>query len=96
MVPDLTLFWDFNATTWDTSDKEISVLCRDDKNNTLYENGENIGNMTNGDIPGFPCLVVKNNERWKITSVNTRSGEATYEFISDAFEWEQKGANPAL
>lgn len=59
MVPDLTLFWDFNATTWDTSDKEISVLCRDDKNNTLYENGENIGNMTNGDIPGFPCLVVK-------------------------------------
>ncbi len=90
MVPDLTLFWDFNATTWDTSDKEISVLCRDDKNNTLYENGENIGNMTNGDIPGFPCLVVKNNERMKITSVNTRSGEATYEFISDAFDGSKK------
>lgn len=90
MVPDLTLFWDFNTTTWDTSDKEISVLCRDDKNNTLYENGENIGNMTNGDIPGFPCLVVKNNERMKITSVNTRSGEATYEFISDAFDGSKK------
>ena len=73
MIPDLSLFWDFNAATWDTSDKEVAVLCRDDKNNTLYENGENIGNMTNGDIPGFPCLVVKNNERMKITSVNTRS-----------------------
>lgn len=59
MIPDLSLFWDFNAATWDTSDKEVAVLCRDDKNNTLYENGENIGNMVKGDIPDFPCLVVK-------------------------------------
>ena len=90
MIPDLSLFWDFNAATWDTSDKEVAVLCRDDKNNTLYENGENIGNMVKGDIPDFPCLVVKNNERMKVTSINTRSGEATYEFISDAFDGSKK------
>lgn len=90
MIPDLSLFWDFNATKWNTSDKEIAVLCRDDENNTLYENGENIGNMATGDIPGFPCIVVKNNERMKVANVNTRSGEATYEFISDAFDGSKK------
>ena len=86
LVPDLSLFWDFNAEKWNVDDKEVSVICRDDKDNTLYENGENIGKMTTGDIPDFPCLVVKNNERMKVSSVKTRSGEATYEFLSDAFD----------
>ena len=90
MIPDLSLFWDFNATTWNTNEKEVAVLCRDDVKNTLYENGENIGNMPMGEIPGFPCLVVKNNERMKVSSINTRSGEATYEFVSDAFNGTKK------
>lgn len=90
LVPDLSLFWDFNAEKWNVDDKEVSVICRDDKDNTLYENGENIGKMTTGDIPDFPCLVVKNNERMKVSSVKTRSGEATYEFLSDAFDGSKK------
>ena len=90
LVPDLSLFWDFNAEKWNVDDKEVSVICRDDKDNTLYENGENIGKMTTGDIPDFPCLVVKNNERMKVSSVNTRSGEATYEFLSDAFDGSKR------
>lgn len=90
LVPDLSLFWDFNAEKWNVDDKEVSVICRDDKDNTLYENGENIGKMTTGDIPDFPCLVVKNNERMKVASVKTRSGEATYEFLSDAFDGSKR------
>ena len=90
LVPDLSLFWDFNAEKWNVDDKEVSVICRDDKDNTLYENGENIGKMTTGDIPDFPCLVVKNNERMKVSSVKTRSGEATYEFLSDAFDGSRR------
>lgn len=90
LVPDLSLFWDFNAEKWNVDDKEVSVICRDDKDNTLYEDGENIGKMTTGDIPDFPCLVVKNNERMKVSSVNTRSGEATYEFLSDAFDGSKR------
>ena len=90
LVPDLSLFWDFNAEKWNVDDKEVSVICRDDKGNTLYENGENIGKMTTGDIPDFPCLVVKNNERMKVSSVKTRSGEATYEFLSDAFDGSKR------
>lgn len=90
LVPDLTLFGDFNAKSWDVNNKEIAVICRDDETNTLYENGENIGQMSGGDIPAFPCLVVKNNERLKVSSVNTRSGEATYEFVDDAFDGSKR------
>ena len=95
LIPDLTLFWDFNAEKWDTNDKEIIVLCRDDKSSTMYENGENIGQMEKGNIPGFPCLVVKNNERLNIKTINTRSGEATNEFISDAYDGNKKIDKPA-
>lgn len=90
LVPDLTLFGDFNAKSWDVNNKEIAVICRDDETNTLYENGENIGQMSGGDIPAFPCLVVKNNERLKVSSVNTRSGEVTYEFIDDVFDGSKR------
>ena len=90
LIPDLTLFWDFNAEKWDTNDKEIVVMCRDDENNTMYENGENIGQAKKGDIPGFPCLVIKNNERLRVANVNTRSGEVAYEFTNDAFDGSKK------
>lgn len=92
LVPDLSLFWDFTAKTWNTNNKEVVIICRDDENNTLFEDGENIGNMETGDIPDFPCLVVKNNERVKISNASTRAGETTYEFISDAFDGSKKKA----
>lgn len=90
LIPDLTLFWDFNAEKWDTNNQEIVVMCRDDESDTMYENGENIGQAEKGDIPGFPCLVIKNNERLRVKSAYTRSGEATYEFTSDEFDGSKR------
>lgn len=95
LIPDLTIFWDFNAEKWDVNNKEIVVMCRNDESNSMYENGENIGQMGKEEIPGFPCLVIKNNERLKVKNVNTRSGEATYEFISDAFDGSKTVENPS-
>lgn len=94
LIPDMTLFWDFNAEKWDANNQEIVVMCRDDESDTMYENGENIGQMEKGDIPGFPCLVVKDNERLRVKSANTRSGEATYEFTSDAFDGSKRVERP--
>lgn len=91
LVPDLRLFGDFCAETWNAEDKDIAVVSRDDKNNTLYEDGENIGSLKPDEIPAFPCLVVKNNERMEVSNVNTRSGEATYNFASDAFDGSKRG-----
>ena len=45
LIPDLTLFWDFNAEKWDANNEEIVVICRDDESNTMYENGEDIGQI---------------------------------------------------
>lgn len=86
LIPDLSLFWDFNAQNWDINNPEVAVLCRDDERGTLYEGGENIGSLPKGEIPGFPCLVVKLNERLKVAGTNARSGKVTYEFVSDAFD----------
>lgn len=91
LVPDLTLFWDFNAEKWDTSDNEVAVFCRNDKTNSLYENGENIGQLPVGEIPGFPCLVIKNNERLRISNTATRTIDGIgYEFISDAYDGSKR------
>lgn len=91
LVPDLTLFWEFDASKWDVYDEEVAVLCREDKDNTLYENGEAIGQMETGDIPAFPCLVVKTNERLRVnTSVTRADGGASYEFVDDAFDGSKR------
>lgn len=94
LVPDLTLFWNFNAEKWDANNNEVVVVSRDDKSNTMYQDGENIGQMEKGDIPGFPCLVVKNNARMKVVNANTRSGEATYQFIDEAFDGSKRIEKP--
>lgn len=88
LIPDFSLFWEFSAETWDTWDDEIAVICRDDESNTLYEDGEDIGMMDSGEIPGFPCLIVKNNERLKVCITQTRSGEKnySYEFLHEEFD----------
>ncbi len=93
LIPDLTLFWDFNADMWNPVDNDIVVICRSDENNTMYENGEAVGNIAKGEIPGSPCLVIKDNERMKVVS-QTRSGEITYEFANEAFDGSKREVAP--
>lgn len=88
LVPDLTWIGEFSAANWDIHDNEVVVICRDDDDNTLYENGESIGNLPLNEVPGFPCLVIKNNERLKVSNSTTRAGYAKYEFINDIFNAE--------
>ncbi|MDR2968772.1 MAG: hypothetical protein LBV32_04100 [Tannerellaceae bacterium] len=85
LVPDFTLFWDFDAEKWNIDGDEIAVISRDDDTSTLYEAGEDIGTLSSGEIPGFPCLVVKNNERMVVSNSATRAGNTTYEFAHDAY-----------
>lgn len=85
LVPDLSLFNSFNAENWDVSEKEIAVISKEDKDNTIFEDGEALGSLPLNEIPDFPCLVIKNNERLKISNRATRADGATYEFIADAY-----------
>lgn len=89
LIPDLTFVSDFNADTWDISDNEVPVsYTMKGTGNVLYANGDSVITLKSGEIPGFPVLVVKNNERMKISGQKSRSGELNYEFIDDIFKAE--------
>lgn len=90
LVPDLSIFTGFNAGNWDINDKSIAVIAKLDDDNTIFEDGEPIGILPTTDIPGFPCLVVKNNERMKIVNQSTRTTGIEYEFIADAYNGSKK------
>lgn len=88
LVPDLSLFCDFNPHSWDVTDEEIAIISRDDNDNILYVNGNDNTKLPLNEVPGFPCLVVKNNERLEVsTGFNLKSSSSlTYNFISDVFD----------
>jgi hypothetical protein len=85
LVPDFRLFWDFSAENWDTDENEVAVISRDDASNTIYADGEAAGSLPDNEIPDYPCLVVKNNERMIVSNKGTRAETATYEFADDAY-----------
>ncbi|MVZ60686.1 hypothetical protein [Sphingobacterium humi] len=94
-VPDLTAFFKFNAEHWDTSDKEIVVTALNQNNDphVFYGNGERMFTLDKNEIPGFPCLVIKNNERVKLKNdikVKGVSSKSAYEFVADAFDKKLK------
>lgn len=88
LVPDLSLFGGFNAEKWDITNNDVAVVANDDADNTVYEDGEEIGSLSLSEIPAFPCLVVKNNERMFVSNASTRADGAIYKFTDDAFNGE--------
>ncbi len=90
-VPNLTSFFAFNASLWDLGDREIAVTALNQNNdpNTFYGNGEKMFDLELNEIPGFPCLVVKNSERIILKNnikVKGAVGKGSYEFAADAFD----------
>lgn len=89
-VPDFSLFHDFTAENWDVTDNEIAVTpLTDNFERIFYGNGDSLFTIEPQEIPGFPCLVVKDNDRLKVTNnYKTRStlNFADYEFIDSEFD----------
>lgn len=85
LVPDLTFIGSFNARSWDVSNPEVCVCYSlDGGSGIVYGNGEIVTTLERNEIPDFPILVVKDNERIVLSS--TRSGELKYTFIDKAFD----------
>lgn len=86
----------FSPETWTPGDEIPAVVAEGNyKNNELafFQNGEEKIKIKANQIPGFPTLVVKNNERIavknKALSANSGSShnvKANYQFISSEFE----------
>jgi hypothetical protein len=85
-VPDLTMFNDFNAEKWDTNDNDIVVTALNyESEQTFYGDGNKLFSLAKNEIPGFPCLIVKDNERLKQNIKVKGMSSTNYEFLDDVF-----------
>lgn len=98
LVPDLTWCSGFSAKTWDISDSVIALaIVKEDRNISLYAEGKYLADLEANEIPGFPVIVLKNNERLVVTSAATKGGDFTYDFVDPVFNGtipDTKGVTP--
>ena len=77
----------FGVNNWDTSSDEVCVGCSQlGGSSFLYSDGDFCGNLQKGDIPSFPVLIIKSNERMVVKGVTTKGGELEYAFLSPEFD----------
>lgn len=94
MIPDLASFGAFSINKWDTSDEQVAVTyAKDNDNSVFYAEGDSLLSLPKGDLPNFPFMVVKSNERMKVVGKEaTRSGGYAdmnankYDFVDSAFD----------
>ena len=98
LVPDLTWCSGFSARTWDISDNVVALaIVNEDSKTSLYAEGRYLADLETNEIPGFPVIVLKNNERLVVTSAATKGGDFTYDFVDPVFNGtipDTKGVTP--
>lgn len=85
-VPDYSWIGAFSPEMWDTNDDEVVVALKEDDDLKIRYNGDVVGVIEENQFADFPLLVIKDNERLIVNTCDTRSGDCSYHFISDAFD----------
>lgn len=87
LVPDLSFVDAFCADNWDTSSNEVAVsYATGNDEHVLYANGEVTAKLEVGELPAFPLLVVKENERMSYRpSTRGISDLSAYDFADPVF-----------
>ena len=81
----------FSVKTWNTEIKEVGVGYRSQQPvNDIYANGELLVSVPAGAFPDFPVLIIKENERMKVSSNYTKGLPSQYEFIDPYFDGSNK------
>ncbi len=94
MIPDLASFSAFSIKKWDTSDDQVAVTYTKDNDNSLFfAEGDSLLSLPKGELPNFPFMVVKSNERMKVvgkeTTRSTNNSDMDtnkYDFVDSAFD----------
>lgn len=90
LVPDWSWIAEdtFCAERWELDNEDVCISIRTNKQRSpLYYNGENVCDIEAGFIPGFPVLIIKENERLNVKKLETKSGcSLSYSFIDEAFD----------
>lgn len=85
LVPDWAWLGCFSVNEWDAHDAKIAVsYVSGDGSVEVYSNGEELGKLPHGSLPGFPVLIVKSNERMVYTP-STKGSEGSYDFVCEEF-----------
>lgn len=76
----------FSVKNWDTTIDRLCVGFDDDATaHRLYFNGEYLGALPASNMPAFPVMIVKSNERMSV-SASTKGGANVYYFADPAFD----------
>ena len=98
MIPELSSFGAFGVHKWNTSDNHVAVTYVDGNSNSVfYAEGDSLLSLPGGNLPDFPFMVVKENERMKVVgkteitraSENMRVAKYQYDFADPAFDGTQ-------
>lgn len=86
-VPDWEWLGAFSVNDWDTSNDDVFVGIADNNSkHRLFSNGAYFGTLNEGEIPNFPIMIIKDNERMTLTQPATRAESLEYSFVDDAFD----------
>lgn len=85
LVPDWEWIDAFSVKNWNVSDSDIIVSVDSKDKHPVYHNGVLLGELGNGLFPEYPVLIVKENERMKLVSPETKVSAYSYEFANDAY-----------
>ena len=87
LVPDWELFDGFSAYNWDVNDDMVCVGFASDGEHPIYLDGELAMTLEVGEFPEFPVLIVKNNDRMKVSTTSSKAlSDLEYQFIDDEFD----------
>lgn len=88
LIPDWSWLDSFSVRSWETSDNDISVCYESTKDcQPIYFNGEKMFDMKPEEIPDFPILVVKENERMVASNIRTKGASVmAYDFLDEDFD----------
>ena len=94
LVPNWEWLGLFSVNTWDEAKSDVAVgFDSPQSKKPLYFNGEIIGELPEGTLPGFPTLIVKQNERIKIVEPTTKSDGYGFDFVDQAYNGINNAAN---
>jgi len=85
----------FNAGTWDTKNEIpcVASTVLENDSTDFYSDGKILVSIKSNEIPGWPTLVVKNNERIRLKNKNITASSLRSSSYNDAYEFIDKAFN---
>lgn len=85
LVPDWSWADGFSIKTWNTESQEVSTAIHYQDGLSIYTRGEFDTQAAFGQLPKFPVLIIKENERMRIIPSSKGTSDIKFDFINSEF-----------